>query len=66
MITRLNLVLADLHGRLLSLARREDGQTFVEYALVLVLVAVAAVALTQWEAFVTAIGDALQKVIDVL
>ena len=66
MTTRINIILGDLYGRLLAVARREEGQTFVEYALVLVLVAVAAVALAQWDSLVNAIGDALQKVIDVL
>ena len=31
--------------------RREEGQAFVEYALVLTLVAVAVALLTQWSAF---------------
>ena len=46
--------------------RRQDGQAFVEYALVITLVAVAVALLTQWGAFRTAIHDSLQKVIDAL
>jgi Flp pilus assembly pilin Flp len=46
--------------------RREEGQAFVEYALVLTLVAVAVALLTQWSAFTTAIHDSLQKVINAL
>ena len=46
--------------------RRQEGQAFVEYALVITLVAVAVALLTQWGAFRTAIHDSLQKVIDAL
>lgn len=46
--------------------RREEGQAFVEYALVLTLVAVAVALLTQWSAFTDAITNSLQKVIDAL
>jgi Flp pilus assembly pilin Flp len=46
--------------------RRQDGQAFVEYALVLTLVAVAVALLTQWSAFTSAIHDSLQKVINAL
>ena len=46
--------------------RRQDGQAFVEYALVLTLVAVAVALLTQWSAFTDAITNSLQKVIDAL
>jgi Flp pilus assembly pilin Flp len=46
--------------------RREEGQAFVEYALVLTLVAVAVALLTQWSSFTSAIHDSLQKVIDAL
>ena len=40
----------------------ESGQTFVEYALVLVLVAVAVSVLAAWTNLDTAIGGALQNV----
>ncbi len=46
--------------------RREEGQAFVEYALVLTLVAVAVALLTQWSAFTSAITNSLQKVINAL
>jgi Flp pilus assembly pilin Flp len=46
--------------------RREDGQAFVEYALVLTLVAVAVALLTQWSAFTSAISGSLGRVITVL
>jgi Flp pilus assembly pilin Flp len=47
-------------------ARGEEGQTFVEYALVLVLVAVAVSVLAAWTNLDTAIGTALQSVADAL
>jgi Flp pilus assembly pilin Flp len=47
-------------------ARDESGQTFVVYALVLVLVAVAVSVLAAWTNLDTAIGDALQSVADAL
>ena len=47
-------------------ARQECGQTFVEYALVLVLVAVAVSVLAAWGDLATAIGDALASVGDAL
>jgi Flp pilus assembly pilin Flp len=46
--------------------RREEGQAFVEYALVLTLVAVAVALLTQWSAFTSAISGSLGRVINVL
>ena len=43
--------------------KKDDGQTFVEYALILTLIAVAAAALAQrGPASSTAIGDAIGKV----
>jgi Flp pilus assembly pilin Flp len=44
-------------------ARGEEGQTFVEYALVLILVAVAVAVLTAWSGLDTAIGNAISSVI---
>lgn len=44
----------------------ERGQTFVEYALVLVLVAVAVSVLAAWTNLDTAIGNALQSVANAL
>ncbi len=52
--------------KLANRLRREEGQAFVEYALVLTLVAVAVALLTQWSAFTDAITNSLQKVIDAL
>lgn len=46
--------------------RSERGQAFVEYALVLTLVAVAVALLAQWSAFTSAISGSLGRVIDVL
>lgn len=46
--------------------RREDGQAFVEYALVLTLVGVAVALLAQWTNFTNEISNSLQKVIDAL
>jgi Flp pilus assembly pilin Flp len=43
-------------------ARDESGQTFVEYALVLILVAVAVSVLAAWTNLDNAIGTALQSV----
>ena len=46
--------------------RREEGQTFVEYALVILLIAVAVGTLAAWdglrEAITTAIGDMTEAV----
>jgi len=47
-------------------ARGEEGQTFVEYALVLILVAVAVAVLAAWTNLDTAIGNALTSVINKL
>ena len=47
-------------------ARGEEGQTFVEYALVLILVAVAVAVLAAWTNFDNAIGTALTSVINKL
>ena len=49
-----------------DLRRQQVGQAFVEYALVITLVAVAVALLTQWGLFTKAISDSLQKVIDAL
>jgi Flp pilus assembly pilin Flp len=42
--------------------KKDEGQTFVEYSLILVLVAVAATALAAWSGLVTEIGAAIGKV----
>jgi Flp pilus assembly pilin Flp len=48
-----------------SFARRrgEDGQSFVEYVLVLTLLAVGVVVLLQWGSFSAALQGSLQRVI---
>lgn len=51
-----------VRGRL----RREEGQAFVEYSLVLLLVAVAVALLAQWDLFRDAIVNALDRVGDAL
>jgi Flp pilus assembly pilin Flp len=69
MIDRLNAMLVALGVNMRSLAHdleAQEGQAFVEYALVITLVAVAVALLTQWGTFTTAIHDSLQKVIDAL
>jgi Flp pilus assembly pilin Flp len=55
-----------MQDALVNRLRRQEGQAFVEYALVLTLVAVAVALLTQWSSFTSAIHDSLQKVIDAL
>jgi Flp pilus assembly pilin Flp len=45
-----------------SLRRSERGQSFVEYALLLLLVAVLVAGLAQWGTFRNAIGTALTKI----
>jgi Flp pilus assembly pilin Flp len=65
MFDRFNAWVGSLYVRSLDL-KKDDGQTFVEYALVLTLVAVAAVALASWSGLVTAIGGALDGVAAVL
>lgn len=51
---------------LASRLRREEGQAFVEYALILTLVAVAIALLAQWGTFTTAISNSLGRVINTL
>jgi Flp pilus assembly pilin Flp len=70
MTDRLNalIVAIGVHVRasLDDLRRQQGGQAFVEYALVITLVAVAVALLTQWGLFTTAISNSLQKVINAL
>ena len=70
MIDRLNAFRAGLAlyvpARTRARLKSEKGQAFVEYALVLTLVAVAVVLILQWGSFTTALHDALQKVINAL
>ena len=46
--------------------RREEGQTFVEYALVILLIAVAVSTLAAWGGLRTAIGDAVTSITDAI
>jgi Flp pilus assembly pilin Flp len=63
MFDRFNAWVGSLYVRSHDLnLKRDEGQTFVEYALVLTLVAVAVVALAAWGGLVTAIKDALDNV----
>jgi Flp pilus assembly pilin Flp len=69
MIDRLNAIIVKaLYSpvRAQVTLKRQDGQAFVEYALVLTLVAVAVVLILQWGAFTGALHDALQRVINAL
>jgi Flp pilus assembly pilin Flp len=52
----------DLGGRTHRLRRSERGQAFVEYTLLLLLVAVAVVAVADWGGFTKAIGTALSTI----
>jgi Flp pilus assembly pilin Flp len=73
MIDRLNGLFIDLtvyaperaRNRLKSL-RSQGGQAFVEYALLLTVVAIAVALITEWSNFVDAITTALQKIENVI
>jgi Flp pilus assembly pilin Flp len=58
--------LQSLETRVAERLRRNDGQAFVEYVLVLTLVAVAVALLAQWTNFTTTISSSLQRVINAL
>jgi Flp pilus assembly pilin Flp len=63
---RVGTALQSVGDRLAERLRRSEGQAFVEYVLVLTLVAVAVALLTQWTSFTGTISDSLQKVMDAL
>jgi Flp pilus assembly pilin Flp len=63
---RLATALESYKDRLVERLRRSEGQAFVEYVLVLTLVAVAVALLAQWTNFTTTISSSLQRVIDAL
>jgi len=63
---RIAVTLQTLPTRLVERLRRNEGQAFVEYVLVLTLVAVAVALLAQWTSFTSTISNSLQKVIDAL
>ena len=54
--------LAAARDRLFDSLRRDEGQTFVEYALVLLVIALAFSALLAWTNLGNAIGTAVGKV----
>jgi Flp pilus assembly pilin Flp len=58
MLERFNLWAANLVGRIEEL-KNEDGQTFVEYALILAVVVVAVLLAVTW----TGLGQAIQNAI---
>jgi Flp pilus assembly pilin Flp len=55
-------ILSSAQAYLISLRRGEQGQTFVEYALVLLLVAVAVSVLAAWTNLGTTIGNKLNDI----
>jgi Flp pilus assembly pilin Flp len=55
-------ILSSALAHLSSLRRGEQGQTFVEYALVLLLVAVAVSVLAAWTNLGTTIGNKLNDI----
>ena len=63
---RVGTALQSIGDRLVVRLRRSEGQAFVEYVLVLTLVAVAVALLAQWTNFTTTISSSLQRVIDAL
>jgi Flp pilus assembly pilin Flp len=63
---RIAVALQTLEARLVERLRRNEGQAFVEYVLVLTLVAVAVALLAQWTSFTSTISSSLQKVMNAL
>ena len=63
MFDRFNLWVGMLVARTQDL-KKEDGQTFVEYALVLSVIVVGVLLAATWTGLGTAIGNAVQTVID--
>jgi Flp pilus assembly pilin Flp len=61
MLQRFNLWTAILVGRIEEL-KNEDGQTFVEYALILAVVVVGVLAGVVWTGLGTALGNAITSV----
>ena len=60
----LGTVLADRRAALEAYLRRDNGQAFVEYALVLVIIAVVIGAALTWDPLVNAIQGAIDDVAD--
>ncbi len=65
MMDRFNVWVGSLYTRSLDI-KKDEGQTFVEYALILTLVAVAAAALAAWTGLVSGIGTAMGDVTNAL
>ncbi len=63
---RVGTALQSIGDRLVERLRRSEGQAFVEYVLVLTIVAVAVALLAQWTNFTTTISSSLQRVMDAL
>jgi Flp pilus assembly pilin Flp len=63
MVQRFNLWTAIFAGRIEEL-KNEDGQTFVEYALILAVVVVGVLAGIVWTGLGTALGNAITVVSD--
>jgi Flp pilus assembly pilin Flp len=61
MLERFNLWAATGAGRIEDL-KNEDGQTFVEYALILAVVVVGVLAAIVWTGLGTALGNAISQV----
>jgi Flp pilus assembly pilin Flp len=61
MLERFNLWAASFVGRIEEL-KNEDGQTFVEYALILAVVVVAVLLAVTWTGLGTAIQNAITQV----
>jgi Flp pilus assembly pilin Flp len=61
MLERLNLLAIRLIGRIEEM-ENEDGQTFVEYALILAVVVVGVLLAVTWTGLGTAIQNAITKV----
>jgi Flp pilus assembly pilin Flp len=67
MFDRFNLWVGSLIARTQDLSlKKDDGQTFVEYALVISVVSVGIVLAVLWSGLHTAIGDAIGKVSDAI
>jgi Flp pilus assembly pilin Flp len=66
MIDRINRIILPIRlgagERMRPLRRSERGQAFVEYTLLLLLVAVAVAAIADWGGLTGAIGTALSKI----
>jgi Flp pilus assembly pilin Flp len=63
MMDRFNVWVGSLYARAQSISlRKDEGQTFVEYALVLSVIVVGVLLLVVWSGLGTAIGKAIDSV----